>query len=69
MYGFVATMLVCGLCMGFWPPWIIEFGFGFGALFRWLGGFCGNGFLTAEEPGTVWFVMESDGFAATMSLG
>jgi hypothetical protein len=26
-------------------------------------------FLTAKEPGAVWFVMESDGFAVTMSLG
>ncbi len=69
VYGFVATMLVCGLCMSFWPPWIIKFGFGFRALFRWLGGFYGSGFLTAKELGTVWFVMESDGFAATMSLG
>jgi hypothetical protein len=55
--------------MSFWPPWIIKFGFGFRALFRWLGGFYGSGFLTAKELGTVWFVMESDGFAATMSLG
>ncbi len=50
--------------------WLGGFcGSGFGALFRWLGGFCGSGFLMAEEPGAVWFVMESDGFVATMSLG
>ena len=62
---------VCSHHVGLWFVYgfIIEFGFGFGALFQWLGGFCGSGFLMAEEPRTVWFVIESDGFIATMSLG